>query len=60
VKFVDVPPAGKALGIAVVAVLAVIVAQGLGLIGPPAAFVGSVKSQAQNFITRIFKSAPGV
>lgn len=54
-KFVDIPPVGKAVGIAVVAVLAVIVAEGLGIIGPPAQFISGVKAQGANLFTRLFK-----
>jgi len=51
---VDIPPAGKALGIAVVAVLAVVVAEGFGLIAPPAQFIGGLKAQGTNFFKRLF------
>jgi hypothetical protein len=53
-KICDIPPAGKAVGIAVVAVLAVIVAEGLGIIGPPAQLVAGIRAQTSNFFSRLF------
>lgn len=56
-KYVDIPPVGKAIGIAVVAILAVIVAEGLGIIGPPAQLIAGVKNQGTNFFAGLFKSS---
>ncbi len=50
---ISLPPAGKALGIAVVAVLAVVVAEGLGLTGPPTQFVAGIRAQVVNLFSRL-------
>jgi hypothetical protein len=50
----DIPPVGKALSVALVAVLAVIVANGLGLIGPPSNVIAGIRTQTHNFFASLF------
>lgn len=51
----DIPPARKTVGIALIAVLAVIAAQGLGLTTHPVAFVEAATSKVKGFFSGLFK-----
>jgi hypothetical protein len=54
----DIPPARKAIGIALVAVVAVVVVEGLGLTAPPKAFIAGIASQVKGFFTGLFNKKP--
>lgn len=51
----DIPPAKKAAGIAVIAILAVILAEGLGITGHPVAFVQAATAKAKGFFSGLFQ-----
>ena len=53
---VDLPPARKALGVALVAIVAVVIVEGTGVGAPARQFVGAVTSQVKNFFSRLFQS----
>jgi hypothetical protein len=60
VKFpIDFPPAKKALGIAVVAVLAYVIVEGTGIGAAPKQMVGAVTSQVKNFFARLTGGVSG-
>ena len=57
-KYVEIPPVRKAIGIALVAALAYVILEGTGLGAPARNFVGGVTSQAKNFFNRLFQKTP--
>lgn len=48
-----VPPVRKALGVALVAVVAVVIVEGTGIGAPARQFVSAVTSQIKNFFSRL-------
>jgi hypothetical protein len=50
---IDIPPAKKALGIAVVAVVAVAIFEGVGVGAHARDFVGAVTSQVKTFFGKL-------
>jgi hypothetical protein len=60
VKFpIDFPPAKKALGIALVAVVAYVIVEGTGIGAAPKQLVGAFTSQVKNFFARLMGGASG-
>ncbi len=53
---VDIPPARKAIGVALVAIVAVVIFEGTGVGAPARQFVGMATSQVKNFFSRLFSS----
>ena len=51
---VDLPPARKALGIALVAIVAVVIVEGVGFGAPARQFVSAATVQVKNFFSRLF------
>ena len=50
---IDIPPVKKALGIAVVAVVAVAIFEGVGVGAPAREFVGAVTSQIKSIFGKL-------
>jgi hypothetical protein len=50
---IDFPPVKKALGVAVVAVVAVAIVEGTGVGAPVRQFIGAVTSQIKNFFSKL-------
>jgi hypothetical protein len=53
---VDLPPARKAVGVALVAIVAVVIFEGTGVGAPARQFVGMATAQVKNFFSRLFSS----
>jgi hypothetical protein len=51
----DLPPARKALGIALVAVVAVVIVEGTGVGAPARQVVAAVTAQIKNLFSRLLK-----
>lgn len=57
-KFIEIPPVKKALGIALVAAVAYVLLEGVGIGAPARQLVGSATSQIKNFFTRLLQGKP--
>lgn len=53
-KYVEIPPVRKAIGIALVAGLAYVILEGTGIGAPARQMVGAVTSQIKNFAMKLF------
>jgi len=56
---IELPPAKKALGIALVAVIAYVIVEGTGIGSAPKELVGAATNQVKSFFARLMGGASG-
>lgn len=56
-KYVEIPPVRKALGIALIAAVAYVIVEGTGIAAPAKQMVDGVTSQVKNFFARLFSAS---